>query len=231
MMRRKPSSGRMAEYPPDAPGILSPNDLASGQFGNRAIRSSELPGTLRAHPLAPLPDYLATGLDIIFVGINPGVQSAQAGHYYANPRNPFWRLLHRAGLTPRELRPDEDHLLLAFGYGLTDIVKRPSRGVADLRPPEFRRGRQILGEKLRVRQPLIVCFNGKTGFTNFFGPGICRRFGRQAVTIGASRVFVVPSTSPANAGTPVFAKLRYFHALRRWREDLAHDRWLIAHSS
>jgi TDG/mug DNA glycosylase family protein len=165
-------------------------------------------------------------LDIIFVGINPGVQSAQAGHYYANPRNPFWRLLHGAGLTARELQPAEDRLLLTFGCGLTDIVKRPSRGVADLRPTEFQRGRQALEEKLRAFQPLIVCFNGKTGFVNFFGSGTCKGFGRQAVTIDASRVFVVPSTSPANAGIPVVAKLRYFRALRHWREDLAHDRWL-----
>jgi len=179
--------------------------------------------------LVPLPDYLAPELDIVFVGINPGVQSAQAGHYYANPRNPFWRLLYGAGLTPRELRPEEDHLLLTFGYGLTDIVKRPSRGVADLRPAEFRRGRRTLEEKLHARQPLIVCFNGKTGFVNFFGMERFNRFGPQAVMIGTSRIFVVPSTSPANAGIPVYAKLRYFRALRRWREDLAHGRWLMAH--
>jgi TDG/mug DNA glycosylase family protein len=244
--------------------------------------------------LFPLPDYLAPDLDVIFVGINPGVQSARAGRYYANPRNPFWRLLHEAGLTPRELRPDEDHLLPTFGYGITDIVKRPSRGVADLSPTDFRQGRLILEEKLLTCQPQIVCFNGKTGFINFFGPGAsnrllknplrpgcskrsgckaahpsfdgyparceaylvrtsqrresagapteggspqtglfqqpAKRFGRQAVMIGASRVFVVPSTSPANAGTPIFVKLRYFRALRQWREDLAHDRWLMAHS-
>ena len=181
--------------------------------------------------LSPLPDYLAPGLDIIFVGINPGVQSARAGHYYANPRNPFWRLLHRAGLTPRELRPDEDYLLPSFGYGLTDIVKRPSPGVADLRPAEFRRGRQILEEKLHARQPLIVCFNGKTGFVNFFDAERFNHFGVQAATIGASRVFVVPSTSPANAGIPPFTRLRYFRTLRRWREDLAHSAWLMAISN
>ena len=230
MMRRKSSFRRMAEYPLGVPETPSPDDLTTGQPGNQAIRSPRLPGSRRVRPLAQLPDYLASGLDIIFVGINPGVQSAQAGHYYANPRNPFWRLLHRAGLTLRELRPEEDHLLLTFGYGLTDIVKRPSRGVADLRPAEFRRGHRILEEKLRVRQPLIVCFNGKTGFANFFGAERFKRFGLQAVMIGASRVYVVPSTSPANAGIPVFAKLRYFRALRRWREDLAHGRWLIAHS-
>ncbi len=170
--------------------------------------------------VAQLPDYLAPGLDIVFVGINPGVQSAQAGHYYANPRNPFWRLLYEAGLTPRQLRPDEDHLLPTFGYGITDIVKRPSRGVADLTTTDFRRGRRILEGKLVACQPRIVCFNSKTGFVNFFGPAAFRRFGRQAVTIGAPRVFVMPSTSPANAGTPVATKLRHFRALRRWRDAL-----------
>jgi double-stranded uracil-DNA glycosylase len=188
-------------------------------------RSARFPSSpiprLSDSPLPQLPDYLAPGLDVVFVGINPGEQSARAGHYYANPRNPFWLLLNRAGLTPRQLRPDEDHLLLTFGCGLTDIVKRPSRGLADLASAEFRRGRPILEEKLLRYQPRIVCFNSKTGFVNFFGAGIFRHFGRQDVTIGASRVFVLPSTSPANAGTPVAVKLRNFQALRRWRDLLA----------
>ncbi len=170
--------------------------------------------------VAELPDYLRKGLDIVFVGINPGMQSARAGHYYANPRNPFWRLLHEAGLTPRQLRPDEDHLLPTFGYGITDIVKRPSRGVADLTAADFRRGHRILEEKLLAHQPRIVCFNSKTGFVNFFGPAAFRRFGRQDVTVGASRVFVMPSTSPANANTPIAMKRRYFRMLRRWRDTL-----------
>ncbi len=181
-----------------------------------APRTARLPKC----PLSPLPDYLADGLDIAFVGINPGEQSARAGHYYANPRNPFWRLLHRAGLTPQELRPDEDHLLPGFGYGLTDIVKRPSRGAADLAVTEFRQGRRILEAKLLHAQPRIICFNGKIGFTHFLGARAFRRFGRQDVTVGVSRVFVLPSTSPANAGTPVAMKLRYFRDLRRWRDTL-----------
>lgn len=174
--------------------------------------------------LPQLPDHLASGLDIVFVGINPGEQSARAGHYYANPRNPFWRLLHRAGLTPRQLRPDEDHLVLTFGCGLTDIVKRPSRGLADLVSADFRQGQPILEEKLLRFRPRIVCFNSKAAFVNFCGAGIFRRFGRQQATIGASRVFVLPSTSPANAGIPVAAKLRYFQSLRRWRDALASPR-------
>lgn len=188
---------------------------------NASRQRSRPPPAGRESRLRPLPDYLRKGLDIVFVGINPGVRSALAGHYYANPRNPFWLLLYKAGLTPRQLRPDEDHLLPTFGYGITDIVKRPSRGVADLTAADFRQGRQILEKKLLSYQPSIVCFNSKTGFAHFFGPGAFRGFGRQTVTIGASRVFVMPSTSPANAAVPAAAKLRYFRALRRWRDALA----------
>ena len=170
--------------------------------------------------LPPLPDHLVPGLDIVFVGINPGERSARIGHYYGNPRNPFWGLLHESGLTPRQLRPEEDHRLPTFGIGITDIVKRPSRGVADLTGADFRRGHAALEAKLLRARPRIVCFNSKTGFVQFFGPHAFRRFGRQAVRIGAGRVFVMPSTSPANAAVPLAAKRRHLVALRRWRDAL-----------
>src|SRR5919197_171696 len=91
-----------------------------------------------------LPDYLEADLKLLFVGINPGLISAAAGHYYANPRNSFWRLLYEAGLTPVLLRPEEDYRMPEFGFGLTDIVKRPSRGVGDLKTTEFLVGRERL---------------------------------------------------------------------------------------
>jgi len=172
-------------------------------------------GRRRLDALRALPDYLAPGLDIVFVGINPGERSARIGHYYGNPRNPFWRLLHEAGLTPRRLRPEEDHLLPAFGIGITDIVKRPSRGVGDLAGTEFRRGRAALEAKLLRVRPRIVCFNSKTGFVHFFGPRAFRRFGRQAVRIGPSRVFVMPSTSPRTAFYQRDDKLRFLRELKR----------------
>jgi len=160
--------------------------------------------------LPPLPDHLAPGLDIVFVGINPGERSARIGHYYGNPRNPFWRLLHEAGLTPRQLKPEEDRLLPSFGLGVTDIVKRPSRGAGDLAGREFREGRRSLEAKLLAARPPLVCFNSVTGYVRYFGARSFRRFGRQRVTIGASRVFVMPSTSPANASILHAAKRRYF---------------------
>ncbi len=170
--------------------------------------------------LKPLPDYLRPGLHIVFVGINPGVISAKAGHYYANPNNGFWRCLRLAGLTPVLLTPAEDRRILTFGYGLTDIIKRPSRGVQELRREEFWNGRLILETKLLRHRPRIVCFNGKTAFVGFFGEKSFHGFGRQQVRIGPSRVFVVPSTSPANAHFPLAAKRRYFVALKTWLKAL-----------
>ena len=71
-------------------------------------------GQRRGEP-RPLPDYVAPGLRLLFVWINPGLVSAAAEHYYANPRNAFWRLLYEGGVTPVRLRPDEDARMPAFG--------------------------------------------------------------------------------------------------------------------
>ncbi|MBI4391629.1 MAG: mismatch-specific DNA-glycosylase [candidate division NC10 bacterium] len=168
----------------------------------------------------PLPDHVAPGLRLLFVGINPGLVSAAAGHYYANPRNAFWRLLHEGGLTPVRLRPEQDARLLTFGYGLTDIVKRPSRGAADLKASEFAAGRRRLARLVRRLRPRAVCFNGKTAFEGCFGKGSCRRFGPQPVRLAGVPVFVLPSTSPANAAVPLAVKRRHVRALRAWLERL-----------
>lgn len=168
----------------------------------------------------PLPDHLAPQLRLLFVGINPGLISATAGHYYANPRNTFWRLLHEAQLTPVRLRPEEDCRLLEFGYGLTDIVKRPSRGARDLKAPEYTAGRKRLARLIRHFKPRAVCFNSKTAFEGFFGKGTCHRFGLQAVRLADRPVFVLPSTSPANAAVPLAVKRRHFRALNAWLQSL-----------
>jgi len=168
----------------------------------------------------PLPDYLAPNLKLLFVGINPGLRSAAAGHYYANPQNPFWRLLHECGLTPVQLRPEEDSRMLEFGYGLTDIVKRPSRGASDLRFREFTGNRDRISMIARRCRPRAVCFNSKTAFEGFFGKGVFNGFGPQQVTLRQAPVFVVPSTSPANAAVSLDTKRAHFRALKDWLEAL-----------
>ncbi len=149
-----------------------------------------------------LPDYLRPGLDIVFVGINPGLTSAKAGHYFFNPRNRFWAAFNAAGLAPESLGPETDARALDYGIGFTDVVKRPTRQMSELRAADYRQGAPLLREKLRACGPLVVCFNGLTGYKHYArytgGPADAAA-GLQPIRIGTSRVYVLPSTSPANA--------------------------------
>src|SRR5258708_10783724 len=70
-----------------------------------------------------LPDMLAPGLKIIFVGAAPSYYAAETGHYYAGPRNRFWQLLHQAGFTPRQLLETEDSRILDYSIGLAAILR------------------------------------------------------------------------------------------------------------
>lgn len=81
--------------------------------------------------LAPVRDVVGRGLDALFVGINPGWASARAGHHFANPANPFWRLLHESGLVGRRLTPAEERELLDQGLGITNLVARATAGMVE----------------------------------------------------------------------------------------------------
>ena len=149
-----------------------------------------------------LPDYLRPGLDIVFVGINPGLTSAKAGHYFFNPRNRFWAAFNAAALALEPLGPKTDSRALDYGIGFTDVVKRPTRQMSELRAADYRAGAPVLREKLLACGPLVVCFNGLTGFkhyTRYTGGPAGAAIGLQTIRIGTSRVYVLPSTSPANA--------------------------------
>jgi len=160
-----------------------------------------------------LPDYLQPGLRLVFVGFNPSMRAAAVGHYYAGPGNLFWPLLYEAGLVPEPLTYAEDHRILAFGIGLTDLVKRPTRSSAQLSPAEARAGVVQLQAKLLTCAPRVVCFNGKGVYAWYtHGPVT---LGLQAETIGPARVFVVPSTSARNGRWQRAAKAAYFVALRQ----------------
>ncbi len=161
-----------------------------------------------------LPDYLRPGLQVVFVGFNPGERSARIGHYYAGRGNQFWNFLFEAGLTPVQLRPEDDYRLPEFGIGATDLVKRWSRSANDLSGQEFREGIPALRAKLASNEPRAVAFNGKTAYERFCGHAV--RLGLQRERIGAARVFVLPSTSGRNGSLTRFEKLGYFRQLARW---------------
>ena len=153
------------------------------------------PGEPVLPPDLTLPDILAPGLALVFVGINPSVYSAERGQYFARPSNMFWRCLNQSGIVPERLRPADGERLLEFGIGLTDIVKRPTHDAAELRPEEFRAGREALREKLQQNAPLAVCFVGKLAWQQFLGRTRTGPFGQQPERVGESAVFVMPSTS------------------------------------
>jgi TDG/mug DNA glycosylase family protein len=161
-----------------------------------------------------VPDVLAPGLRVVLCGINPGFVSAEAAAHFANPRNDFWRLLADSGLTPRQLRPDEQFEALEFGIGLTNAAVRTTRGSGDLRRGDFDRERlERLAEELA---PMAIAFVGKEAYRGLFGER--PELGPQQRTIGDVGLFVLPSTSPANAAVPYAERLRWFEALRDWLE-------------
>ena len=155
-----------------------------------------------------LRDLLAPDLDLVFVGINPSLKSAEVGHYYAGPGNLFWRCLHESGLTPVRLKPNEDHRLLEMGIGITDCVPRPSRTASEVRRGEFREAAPALIEKLELYRPRVVCFNGLMGYRSAIDPE--GQLGLQAATLAGAQVFVVPSTSAANAGFKREERVEWF---------------------
>lgn len=159
-----------------------------------------------------MPDVLGPGVRVVFCGINPGRVSAAAGAPFANPRNDFWRLLHAAGFTPRLLRPQEAGELLHYGVGLTNAARRTTPGAGDLRKADFAGAAERLQQIARSLRPVAIGFVGKIAYTGPFGGRV--EYGLQEPSLDGSALFVLPSTSPANAAVPWDERFRWFRALR-----------------
>ena len=159
-----------------------------------------------------VPDVLAPDLRIVFSGINPGFRSARAAAHFANPRNDFWRLLADAGLTPRLLAPEEQWELLELGYGLTNAAYRTTKGSGDLRRGDFAGSAERFERLAADLQPDIIAFVGKAAYEGVFRERPAH--GLQRRRLGGTRLFVLPSTSPANAAVGYEERLRWFRALR-----------------
>ncbi len=157
-----------------------------------------------------LPDYLAPNLDIVFVGINPGEYSDRVGHYFARPQNAFWAALSESGIVAETMTARDDARITQFGLGLTDLVKRASKSASEVTRKEFMEGGKALRAKLEPLAPRVICFVGLTGYRAAFDPSA--RLGAQSSRWGASRLFIVPSTSARNA--------RYRKEIVRWFKKL-----------
>lgn len=158
-----------------------------------------------------VPDVLGPGVRLVFCGINPGRVSAAARAPFANPRNDFWRLLHEAGFTPRLLAPEEHAQLPSFGIGLTNAARRTTRGSGDLRKADFAGAVERLEEIALTYRPRIIAFVGKAAYSGVYGESA--QLGVQERALAETKLFVLPSTSPANAAVPWDERLRWFRAL------------------
>ena len=159
-----------------------------------------------------VPDVLAPDLDVLFCGINPGFHSDAKAAHFANPRNDFWRLLHAAGFTPRLVDPSEQDDVLAYGIGITNAALRTTKGSSDLRKTDYEGSAERLERIAQGLAPRAIGFVGKEAFRGPFGGR--PQHGLQDGRLGETLLFVLPSTSPANAAVPWDERLNWFRALR-----------------
>jgi double-stranded uracil-DNA glycosylase len=153
---------------------------------------------------------------VLFVGINPGVRSSLTGHHFAGFSNRFWKLLYEARLVPEPITYTDDDRLPDWGYGITNIVARPTPGIDTLLPAEYVEGRLRLRRKILRYKPAIVALVGVTVYRAMFPDRKgAVRLGRQDETIGSSTLFVLPNPSGRNANFSYTEMLDAFRSLRR----------------
>ncbi len=177
--------------------------------------------------LTGLPDHIDRGLQVLFVGINPGVRSAVVGHHFAGPSNRFWRLLFESRLVDEPLTFREDWRLPEWRLGLTNIIPRSSVGIDGLHPAEFRSGIVTLEEKVRRYQPRTIAFLGVTIFRILFPRLISRSarlmLGPTQAQLAGRPVFLLPNPSGRNAYYSYNRMLETFIELRKQRARPPHD--------
>ena len=154
---------------------------------------------------------------VLFVGINPGVRSALTGHHFAGFSNRFWKLLFESKLVPEPITFTDDDRLPEWGYGITNIVARPTPGIDTLEAAEYVVGRLRLRRKIRRYRPEVVALVGVTVFRAMFPE---RKgsvtLGLQEERLGDAAVCVLPNPSGRNANFTYAEMLAAFRSLRSY---------------
>ena len=149
-------------------------------------------------------------MKLVIVGCNPTESSVRAGHYYAGRGNPFWPLLFDSGVVPEPFDYPDDRRIIEFGIGLTDLVKRPTKTIEELKREDFAEGRFVLSRKLEEFLPRVVAFNGRLPYEQF-AQRKCK-YGMQKELLYGARVYVLPATIEQTAKNHV-ERLRHFRKL------------------
>jgi TDG/mug DNA glycosylase family protein len=165
-----------------------------------------------------LPDYVAPGMRMLLVGLNPSLYAADAGVGFARPGNRFWPAMLAAGLVDRDREPRRT--LLEHHIGMTDLVKRATARAEELDGAEFRDGYRRVHALVQWLRPSVVCFVGLGGWR----AAVDRRAvaGPQPHEIGSSAVYVMPNPSGLNAHATVESLAAHFRAVDRLADEQLH---------
>jgi double-stranded uracil-DNA glycosylase len=172
------------------------------------------PADLEAARGKSIPDVIAPGLDVLFVGINPSLWSGAVGLHFARPGNRFWRALHEAELTDRLLSPYEGRALLKRGIGVTNLVNRATASADELDVADYQRGARRIRAKVRRYRPKVVAFVGMGAYRVAFGRPRAHG-GLQDERLAGAAVWVLPNPSGRTAGYQMPALTRTFRELRQ----------------
>lgn len=164
-----------------------------------------------------LRDVVRPPVSVLFVGINPGMRSAAIGHHFAGYSNRFWKLMYESGLVPEAIGPEDDRRLPEWGYGITNLVPRPTPGIDTLTPTDYVAGERLLRRHVRQWKPALVAFVGVTLYRTVFRPKASARVvcGLQRERFEGVPVFVVPNPSGRNANFSQQQMLAAYRSLAR----------------
>jgi TDG/mug DNA glycosylase family protein len=163
----------------------------------------------------PLRDRIKPGVQVLFVGINPGIRSAETGHHFAGYSNRFWKLLTDSKLVPEPVDWRSDDRLPEWGFGITNLVARETPGIDTLSREECLAGVDVLRQKVRRFKPQIVAFVGVSLYRWVFPTKSAVKLGPQRDTLEGAEVFVLPNPSGRNANFSYGEMLAAFRKLRR----------------
>jgi len=168
-----------------------------------------------------LRDRCRPGVQILFVGINPGVRSAQIGHHFAGYSNRFWKLLYESRLIPEPIEAEDDARLCEWGLGITNLIARMTPGIDTLKPHEYPAGLLVLRRKVRRWKPQVVALVGVSLYRAIFHKKGPVSLGLQEEMLEGARVFVLPNPSGRNANFSYGTMLSAFKRLKHFSRTLS----------
>lgn len=174
-----------------------------------------------------LPDFMPQALVVLSIGINPSPHAVHSGYPFAFARNRFWPALNGSRLLAEPLLPGRAAMAVLgarYGFGFTDVVKRATPGMKNLKAADYDRDAPLLLAKIRCHLPAVLWFHGKVAAREFLTRVTKQRaelpWGEQAQCVAGARVYISPNPSPANASYSVTDLIASYDGLAALRARL-----------